>query len=84
MAQQTIDTPDYTLYPSPQNAHRVVFAHQSFVAQPYALIDLPSFDLAGRYSLFGAYRKADGKMGQLVSFELEADRERFERLFVPD
>ena len=45
--------------------------------------DLPSFDLAGRYSLFSAHRKADAKMGQLVTFELEGDQQRFERLFVP-
>jgi len=84
MSQQTISTPDYLLYPSPQNTHRVVFEFQTFVPQLYALIDLPSFDLGGRYSLFSANRRADGKMGQLVTFELQADQQRFERLFVPD
>ncbi|MBS0468278.1 MAG: hypothetical protein JSS31_01430 [Proteobacteria bacterium] len=84
MAQQTISTELYLLYPSPRNTHRVVFEFQSFVLQPYALIDLPSFDLTGRHSLFAAQRRADGKMGQLVTFELESDRLRFERLFVPD
>ncbi|BCN40204.1 hypothetical protein ALDI51_35230 [Alicycliphilus denitrificans] len=84
MALQTITTADYTLYPSPRNTHRVVFEFQTFVPQPYALIDLPSFELAGRCSLFSAHRRADGKMGQLVTFELEADQQRFERLFVPD
>lgn len=84
MAQQALHTAKYTLYPSPRNVHRVVFGFQSFVAHPYALIDLPSFGLAGRYSLFAAYRKADGKMGQLATFELETDCQRFERLFVPD
>lgn len=84
MALQTITTADYTLYPSPRNTHHVVFEFQTFVPQPYALIDLPSFGLAGRCSLFAAHRRADGKMGQLATFELEADQQRFERLFVPD
>jgi hypothetical protein len=84
MALQTITTADYTLYPSPRNTHHVVFEFQTFVPQPYALIDLPSFGLAGRCSLFAAHRRADGKMGQLVTFELEVDQQRFERLFVPD
>ncbi|AVO48292.1 hypothetical protein C6568_02780 [Melaminivora suipulveris] len=84
MAQQALHTPDYTLYPSPRNVHREVFEHQAFVAHPYALIDLPSFALAGRCSLFAAHRKADNKMGQLVTFELAADCARFEREFVPD
>lgn len=52
--------------------------------QPYALIDLPSFGLKGRYSLFRAYRLADGKHGQLATFELDADARKFERQFVPD
>lgn len=84
MATQTITTDTYKLFPSPRNQHRVVFEHQSFVQHPYALIDLPSFDLTGRYSLFAACRLADMKMGQLVSFELPEDRERFDRLFKPD
>lgn len=84
MAQQAFSTHLYTLYPSPHNQHRELFAHQVFVPHPYALIDLPSFALAGRCSLFAAHRKADNKMGQLVSFELEADRARFERDFAPD
>ena len=84
MALQTITTADYTLYPSPRNTHHVVFEFQTFVPQPYALIALPSFGLAGRCSLFAAHRRADGKMGQLVTFELEVDQQRFERLFVPD
>lgn len=84
MAIQTLTTDDYTLYPSPRNVHRVVFEFQTFVPQPYALIDLASYALAGRYSLFAAHRRADGKMGQLVTFELAADQQRFGRLFVPD
>jgi hypothetical protein len=84
MAQQTITTAEYILYPSPRNEHREVFEFHVFVPQPYALIDLPSYPLAGRSSLFSAHRKADGKMGQLVTFEHDADRQRFERLFVPD
>lgn len=84
MALQTITTADYTLYPSPRNTHRVVFEFQVFVPHPYALIDLPSFGLAGRYSLFSAHRLGDGKAGQLATFEQESDKQRFERLFVPD
>lgn len=81
---QTISTDEYTLYPSPRNEHRMVFEFQVFVPHPYALIDLPSFDLQGRHSLFAAHRKADAKMGQLVTFELDSDRERFASRFVPD
>ena len=81
---RSFETADYKLFPSPRNVHRVVFDHQVFVPQPYALVDLPSYDLKGRYSLFSAHRKADAKMGQLVTFELDGDRQRFESRFVPD
>lgn len=81
---QTITTDDYKLFPSPRNVHRVVFAHQVFVPHPYMLIDMESYHLKGRYSLFGAYRLADRKMGQLVTLELEADETRFKAEFVPD
>lgn len=84
MAQATITTETYQLFPSPRNEHRVVFEHEVFVPQPYALIDLPSFHLKGRYSLFAAHRLADRKMGQLVTFEQAADAAKFQRLFVPD
>lgn len=84
MAQQAFSTHLYTLYPSPHNQHRELFAHQVFVPHPYALIDLDSFALTGRWSLFAAHRKADGKMGQLVTFELEGDCALFERQFRPD
>ena len=84
MVAQTIDTPEFLLYPSPRNEHRTVFEHQRFVPYPYALIHLPDFDFAGKATLFSAQRKADGKMGQLVSCELEADAQRFDRLFEPD
>lgn len=84
MAETTITTPNYKLYPSPRNRHREVFLHEVFVPHPYALIDLPSFDLKGKSSLFAAYRLADRKMGQLVTFELEADAATFNRKFVPD
>ncbi|KAF1048107.1 MAG: hypothetical protein GAK38_01578 [Xylophilus sp.] len=43
-----LETADYKLFPSPRNVHRVVFEHQVFVPQPYALIDLPSYDLNSR------------------------------------
>lgn len=84
MPEAIIHTGTYKLFPSPRNAHREVFLHEVFVPHPYALIDLPSFDLKGKYSLFGAHRLADGKNGQLVTFELEADAAKFSRLFVPD
>lgn len=84
MAAQTITTDDYKLFPSPRNVHRVIFSYQVFVPYPYALIDLPSFHLQGKYSLFAACRLADKKMGQLVSFELEADEAKFKANFVPD
>ncbi len=64
--------------------HRTVFAHQVFVPHPYALIDLPSYYLKGKYSLFAACRLSDGKMGQLVTLELPADEEKFKSKFVPD
>jgi len=84
MASRTITTDTYKLFPSPRNEHRVVFEHEVFVPQPYALIDLPSFYLKGRYSLFAACRLADMKMGQLVTFELPADELTFKAKFVPD
>lgn len=84
MATQTITTDAYKLFPSPRNVHRVIFEHEVFVSHPYALIDLPSFYLQGKSSLFAACRLADMKMGQLVTFELEADVLTFNRRFVPD
>lgn len=84
MADTTINTDTYKLFPSPRNAHREVFPHEVFVPHPYALIDLPSFHLKGKYSLFAAYRLADGKNGQLVTFELAADADKFKAKFTPD
>ena len=84
MAEKTITTDTYKLFPSPRNVHRTVFAHEVFVPYPYVLIDLPSFYLKGKYSLFAACRLADMKMGQVVTFENEADRTKFNANFVPD
>ena len=84
MVQATITTDIYKLFPSPRNAHRVVFEHEVFVPQPYALIDLPGFHFKGRFSLFAAHRLVDRKNGQLVTFELEADAAKFSAQFVPD
>ena len=84
MATQTITTDTYKLFPSPRNVHREIFLHEVFVPHPYALIDLPSFYLKGRYSLFAACRLADMKMGQLVTFEQEEDVAKFNAKFVPD
>jgi hypothetical protein len=84
MATPTISTETYQLFPSPRNVHREIFVHQVFVPFPYALIDLPAFYLKGKYSLFAAHRLADRKMGQLVTFELEADVAIFNAKFVAD
>ncbi len=84
MATQTIDIPGYKLFPSPRNRHREVFDIQLFLPYPYALIVLKDFNFSGKATLFAACRASDGKMGQLVSFELGADRDKFERLFTPD
>ena len=81
---RSFETADYKLFPSPRNVHRVVFDHQVFVPQPYALVDLPSYDLKGRYSLFAACRLSDGKMGQLVTLEEAGDVAQFNARFVPD
>lgn len=84
MATQTLDIPGYKLFPSPRNRHREVFDVQVFVPYPYALIVLEDFHLKGKATLFAACRAGDGKMGQLVSFELDVDSKKFERLFTPD
>ncbi|KRC26003.1 hypothetical protein [Acidovorax sp. Root219] len=84
MATQTITTEKYKLYPSPRNRSKDIFAYEVFVPYPYALVDLDSMDLAGQSTLFAACRLSDMKMGQVVTFELDADRTKFERLFTPD
>lgn len=84
MAQATITTDRYKLFPSPRNQHRVVFEHEVFVPHAYAIVDLPSLNLKGRYSLFAAHRLVDAKNGQLVTFELEADVVTFNAKFTPD
>ena len=84
MAETTITTPSYKLYPSPRNRHREIFSHQVFVPYPYALIVLSDFDFQGKSSLYAAYRLSDMKMGQLVTLELAADVARFHQRFVPD
>ena len=84
MAQAAFTTDEYKLFPSPRNEHREVFLHEVFVPHPYALIDLPSFHLRGKYSLFAAFRLADNKHGQLVTFESAADADKFKAKFRPD
>jgi hypothetical protein len=84
MAETTITTDIYTLYPSPRNRERRLFEHEVFVPHPYALVDPPSYDPRGRWSLFAAHRLADGKNGQLVTYELAADAARFQERFTPD
>jgi hypothetical protein len=84
MPESTINTGVYKLFPSPRNQHREVFLHEVFVPHPYALVDPPSYDPKGKWSLFAAHRLADGRNGQLVTFELEADAARFSSRFTPD
>ena len=84
MPEQAITTPLYKLYPSPRNRERTLFTHEVFVPHPYALVDPPSYDPQGRWTLFAAHRLADGKNGQLVTFELQADAARFTARFTPD
>lgn len=81
---QAITTAEYKLFPNPRNLHRVVFAHQVFVPYPYMYIEMESYYLKGRYSLFAAHRLADNKAGQLATFEDAADEARFREKFVPD
>lgn len=81
---QSITTDDYKLFPSPRNRHRTIFLYQVFVPYPYMLIDMDSYNLQGKFSLFAACRLADNKMGQLVTLELPEDELRFKQRFVPD
>jgi hypothetical protein len=81
---QTITTEHYKLFPSPRNRHRTIFLYEVFVPYPYMLIDLESYNLKGKYSLFAACRLADNKMGQMVTLELPEDEVKFKARFVPD
>jgi hypothetical protein len=83
-AMSVITTELYKLYPSPRNRERRIFEHEVFVPHPYALVDPPSYNPKGRWTLFSAHRLADGKNGQLVTFEFEADAERFRERFVAE
>ena len=84
MASRAITNDKYKLFPSPRNLHHVIFAHEVFVPYPYMLIDMASYNLKGKYSLFAAFRLADAKNGQLVTLELESDDVLFKQKFVPD
>ena len=84
MPEAAITTAVYKLFPSPRNSTREIYAHEVFVPHPYALVDPPSYDPQGKWTLFAAHRLADGKNGQLVTFELEGDAARFRARFVPD
>ena len=81
---KSITTAQYKLFPSPRNRHREIFKYEFFTPHPYMLIDMESYDLAGKYSLFAACRLSDMKMGQLVTMELPQDDVRLRKLFVPD
>jgi hypothetical protein len=81
---QGITTEHYKLFPSPRNRHRTIFVQQVFVPYPYMLIDLESYNLQGKYTLFAACRLSDNKMGQLVTLELPEDEVKFKARFVPD
>ena len=66
MAEKTITTADYKLFPSPRNVHQEIFAHQVFVPYPYTLIDLPGFLFQGQgQPVCGlpAFRHEDGPAG---------------------
>jgi hypothetical protein len=84
MPEPAITTDTYKLFPSPRNRVREIFEHQVFVPHPYAIVDPPSYDPKGRWTLFAAHRLADGTNGQLVTYEFEADAARFKSRFVPD
>ena len=84
MPEAAITTGMYKLFPSPRNRFREIFVYEVFVPHPYAIVDPPSYDPQGKWSLFAAHRLADGKNGQLVTFELEADAARFSARYVPD
>jgi hypothetical protein len=81
---QSITTEHYKLFPSPRNLHRLIFEHEVFVPHPYMLIDMDSYYLKGKFSMFAACRLADNKMGQLVTLELPEDESKFKLKFVPD
>ena len=82
--EKSITTDDYKLFPSPRNRHRTVFLYEVFTPHPYMLIDMESYNLKGKYSLFAACRLSDMKMGQLVTLELPEDEVKFKARFVPD
>ena len=84
MAVQTTEDGLYKLFPSPRNRHRSIFVYRVFVPYPYLLIDLESYGFSGKFSLFGACRLTDKKMGQLVTLETAADETRFKDRFEPD
>lgn len=84
MAAQGITNDEYKLFPSPRNRHRTIFLYRVFLPHPYMLIDMESYGLKGEYSLFGACRLADMKMGQMVTLELPEDEATFNARFVPD
>ena len=81
---KSITTDTYKLFPSPRNRDTTVFAHQVFVPYPYMLIDLDSYRLKDKRSLFAACRLVDMKMGQLITLETADDEQRFKNAFVPD
>ena len=83
-AAQSITTDRYKLFPSPRNRHRTIFLYEVFVPHSFMLIDMESYGLKGKYSLFGACRLSDMRMGQLVTLELPEDEVTFKAKFVPD
>ena len=83
MVSKTLSAHGCLLYPNPRNEHRIVFEYHVFVPHPYAIIDFPAMDLAGKTSVYAACRDSDGKMGQVVTFVLEEDVVRFEKRFTP-
>ena len=82
--EKSITIGHYKLFPSPRNRYRTIFLHEFFTPHPYMLIDMESYNLKGKHSLFAACRLSDMKMGQLVTLELPEDEVKFRALFVPD
>ena len=83
MPAQTLSAHGCLLYPNPRNEHRIVFEHFVFVPHPYAIIDIPAMDLAGKTSVYAACRDTDKKMGQVVTLELQEDVATFHKRFTP-
>lgn len=73
----TITITTCKLHPPPRQRERTVSAHEVFVPGIHALVNPSRHDPQGKWSLVAAHPLVDGKNGQLMTFELEADAARF-------